>query len=508
MVQRVAIIGGGISGIAAALELSHLPDVAFRIFEGKSRLGGVLETIRQGPYLIERSADNFSTVIPDALRLSQRLGLADDLIQPNSKGRQAYVCVGRKIHPIPQGFSLMQPTRWSSIVMTPTLSWPGKLRLLAEYWVPARACQSTSGQVQEELRETLDDESLESFAIRRLGKEAYERLVEPIVSGIFTADPKTLSMAATMPQFLEMERRCGGLIRGYLAARKKDETEAARKASGARYDSFVAPRLGMSDWIEKLSLKLPTDSICLNTQVSGLQLNRSSDGTARWQLEFYHATSSGPALDGSMGPSLPSQNEFDGVILATPAATTARLLQKVSPEASHWVGGIPYASSAVAALIVNKSDLTSKVKEGFGLVVPRREDRQSLAISFTSNKYPNRAPEDQILLRVFMGGALDPQLLERSDAELLKIAVSEIRELLAWKGNQTHWQSIIRWQNAMPQYLVGHLTRVQAIDQSLASLPSIRLCGAAYQGVGIPQCVRSGIKAAQQVAESLGIAVP
>jgi len=496
-VKHLAVIGGGISGIAAALELAGTQQVQVSLLEANGRLGGVLETVRNGDYLVERSADNFSTLIPDALLLSQKYGLAADLIQPNSEGRQAFVYLGGKIYPIPAGFSLMQPTRWTSIVGTPTLSWTGKLRLLAEYWVPPRNMQTTAdGKVPSANSATTEDESLESFAVRRLGKEAFERLVEPIVSGIFTADPKTLSMAATMPQFVEMERSCGGLIRGYLAARKKDAAAAARKASGARYDSFVAPRHGMSDWIGKLASQLPPNCIRLNTRVSRIDQHRGLDNTLRWRVDL--------ANDHSTSHCTESQEYFDGVILATPAAVTSRLLRDVSHQASSLVAGIPYASSAVAAMIVSKSELASRL-DGFGIVVPRCEDRATLAISFTSNKYPGRVPEDQILLRLFLGGALNPQLVEQSDQELLKLAYSEVRAMLGWTGQRPLWQALIRWKDAMPQYLVGHLDRVAAIQQALISLPTLKLCGAAYQGVGIPQCVRSGLSAARQLVKSLDI---
>jgi protoporphyrinogen/coproporphyrinogen III oxidase len=465
--QRIAVIGGGIAGLAAGWSVSQSAQAELTLFEGSNRLGGVLETVRDGPYLIERAADNFATMIPDALELSKSCGLADDLIRPNAEGRQAFVLNRGRVLPIPAGFSLMQPTRVGSILATRTLSWKAKLRMLAEFWTARRDSE--------------EDESLESFATRRLGREAFENLVEPIVSGIFTADPSTLSMAATMPQFVKMERQHGSLIRGHLAARRQDSAAAARKASGARYDQFMAPREGMSSWVAGIAATLPQQSLRLNTSVA--KLWQDVEKKSWWLL-----SQAGEKF------------EFDAVICAMPAAATALLLRDCQPKAAEIVGGIPYASSAVVAMVVNKADLLGR-KDGFGLIVPRKENRQSLAISYSSNKYPGRVPEDQILLRVFLGGALRPEVVEYSDERLTEIAASELREILGWTANQANWQAVIRWKESMPQYLVGHVKRMQALQAELSSIRTLKLCGAAYDGVGIPQCIRGARKVARELLD-------
>lgn len=464
--KRVAIIGGGIAGIAAACKLQeHSSAFEVSIFESQPRLGGVLETVQDGPYLIERSADNFATLLPQALELSRSHAADVDLIQPEESNRQAFVLHEGTPEPIPLGFSLMQPTRLMSILTTRALTVRGKLRLLGEYWVKRR--------------ESEEDESLESFATRRLGREAFESLVEPIVSGIFTADPATLSMAATMPQFLKMERDSGGLIRGYLSSKRKDAAAAARKASGARYDQFMAPKHGMSAWIEALARNLPTERTYLNTTVQSVTV----DSQGEWTL------CSGDSV-----------HKADGVVFALPAAPCARLWEPTSTEIARLLDEVPYASSAVAALVVKKSDLAGRT-DGFGLVVPRKEGRASLALSYSSNKYSGRVPDDEILIRVFFGGAKDPKFLEQSDEEILSLAKSELRDVLQWQAHSTQWERIIRWPNAMPQYLVGHVDRMQTLSQLMKAYPTAQLCGAAYQGVGIPQCVRSGTTAAQALVE-------
>jgi oxygen-dependent protoporphyrinogen oxidase len=437
-----------------------------QLFEASNRVGGVLETIHDGPYLIERSADNFATLIPDAWNLSKELGIDAQLIRPQTLDRRAFVLNRGRLHPIPAGFSLMQPTRLGSILLTPTLSWPAKLRLLGEYWIPARGDDT--------------DESLQSFAVRRLGREAYENLVEPIVSGIFTADPATLSMRATMPQFLEMEREAGGLIRGYFASRKKDAAAAARRASGARYDQFVAPRDGMSSWIAALVDHLPADCLKLNSPVERL-LPPNAEPNSQWTIE----TSS-------------ERLSFDAVVCAAPAKVARNLLQPIVPAAASILGEIQYASSAVVAMVVNRADVKGRT-DGFGLIVPRKEGRETLAISYTSNKYPGRVPDGEILLRIFLGGALNAGMIEKTDSQLLELATGELESILGWQGSQANWQAVIRWKEAMPQYLVGHNERLQQLNQHLSKYGSLHLCGAAYQGVGIPQCVRGARQAANRL---------
>lgn len=475
--MKIAVLGGGISGLAAAQRLVRA-GAEVQLFEAASRLGGVLETLRVGEYLIERSADNFATLIPDALELSRECGCAEQLVRPNENGRQAFVWSSRGVVSIPAGFSLMQPTRFASILATPALSLGGKLRLLGEFWVPKRPPAGDD-----------DDESLESFAVRRLGREAFESLVEPIVSGIFTADPKTLSMRATMPQFVEMEQRSGGLIRGYLASKREDAAAAARRASGARYDQFMAPRDGMNSWIAAIAEQLPAESLRTSCRVEVVRPT-GVQGANGWRLEYR-----GP--DGNL-----QIDEFAGVVCALPAANTANLLEGWANTASMLVRQIEYASSVVYAVIINRRDLSAR-QDGFGMIVPGKFGRDAMAISYTSNKYPNRVPADEILLRVFLGGAMRPEVIDLPDAQIEHMAVRELRELLGWTGSEPNWSGIIRWRNAMPQYKVGHVSRLKLLKQALDPFQTFQLCGAAYEGVGIPQCVRAARKASDRLLDEL-----
>lgn len=480
--KKVAVIGGGISGLSAALWLTKptafagdRPQPSVTLFERSTRLGGVIETLRDGDCLVEKGADNFATLLPHALELTETFGDVNDLIAPVENDRRAFVVSGGQLQPIPVGFSLMQPTRLWPVLTTPTLSWSGRLRVLGEYFVKAKPSADSS-----------QDESLESFAVRRLGREAFERLVEPIVGGIFTADPATLSMRATLPQFLQMEAKHGGLIRGHLASKRKDAVSAARKASGARYDQFRAPQAGMQSWIDRLAAALPEDSLQLNSRVQSIE-----KVGPLWQVAY------------RVGDGVSQRAEFDGLIIATPAKPTSQLLEEIDAELAKHLAAIQYASSAVVAMIVNKADVGGRI-DGFGAIVPSREKRQALAISFTSNKYPGRVPDGKILVRIFFGGALKFDVLDKNDGQLRELALQELRDLLAYRGPEPEFSEVLRWPEAMPQYKVGHVDRVQEIRARLELHRGLQLCGAAYQGVGIPQCIRSGKEAAEATLHSFG----
>ena len=461
--RKIAVIGGGISGLSAAWYLQRQERYEVHLFERSSRLGGVIETLYDGPYLIEKGADNFATLIPDALELSRELGLDDSLLTPNENHRLARVVYRGKLYPIPAGFSLMQPTRLDAILATRVLSWPGKIRLLAEYFVPGR--------------KSSEDESLQDFAIRRLGREAFERLVEPIVGGIFTARADRLSMQAAMPQFVAMEKQHGGLIRAFLKTQRKTSpsrsegelgSEASRRASGARYDQFRAPRAGMQWWIDGIARRLDRVTFHRDCEIVRLE-PRGSD----WLL-----------VD-----ALGDEHVADGVLLTTPAPISAKLVDSFAREAAEDLQRIEYASSAVVVLVVRKDQLRSE-DLCFGVVVPQIEKRKCVAISFSSEKYPGRTPEDEVLLRVFIGGAAQPELYSKSDEELIEMAKGEVRELLGLTSTPIAHR-VVRWPNAMPQYAVGHVELVDRVRRSLMAFPRLQLAGNAYEGVGIPQCIRS-----------------
>jgi len=462
----VVVVGGGITGLAAAVRLVETdPSLQLRLIEAGSRLGGVLQTENRDGYLIERGADNFITNLPWGLELARRVGLEDDLLRTNPTRRRALVVARGRLQPVPDGFLLMQPQQCWPIVRSPILSLVGKLRLAAECLIPRR-------------RESAD-ESLASFVRRRLGREAFERLVQPLVGGIYTADPEKLSMAATLKRFQDMEREHGSLIRAAL--RRRPTARDGQSDSGARYSLFVAPRQGMSSLIDAAAQRLPAGAVQLGTRVD--RIDRDVSGS--WRLSLSDGTT----------------QSCGGLILATPAGQAARLVEPIQARAAELLAGIPHASSAVVCLGYRRSDIAAPL-EGFGFVVPAVENRQILAASFASLKFPGRAPDDAVLIRVFIGGALQQHLLERDDQQLIDISRSELAELIGAAG-RPQLTEVVRWPRTMPQYHLGHLERIGELEQLVAAIPNLEIAGNAYHGVGIPQCIESGQRAAERLLATI-----
>ncbi len=462
--RRIAVIGGGITGLAAAHRVSELaPDCQVTLFEAGGRLGGALHTERQGDFLLELGADNFITNVPWGVDLCRRIGIKDQLLQTNAERRRALIVRDGKLYPVPEGFMLMEPRQVWPLLASPLLSISGKLRLLGEYFVRARRDGA--------------DESLASFARRRLGREAFERLVQPLAAGIYTADPEKLSLAATMPRFLEMERQHGGLIR----AVQRGRASAGEAGSGARYSLFVAPRDGMQTLAAAVAARLPAGCVRLNTAVQ-LISPRAAGG---WDVSIAGAAAA---------------ENFDAVILATRAPVAGSLVQAFDQQLASELLQIPYASSAVVVAAYEDKQF-ARPPSGFGFVVPDVERRPILAGSFTSMKFVNRAPAGWTVVRVFMGGAMRPELAAAADDELCAIAKSQLAELLGVRGEPA-FTHVARWQKAMPQYHLGHVERVAEIKHRTANWPGLELAGNAYEGVGVPLCIRSGEGAADRAVKA------
>lgn len=462
---RVAVIGGGMSGLAAAHRLTErLPAVELVLFEAGDRVGGILDTLHADGFLIERSADNFLTRMPWAVDLCGRIGLGDQLLATNAAHRRAFVVHRGRLQPVPEGFVLMEPRRLWSVMRSPILSPVGKFDLLRRWWLANRRRNVDQNRPP-------GDESVASFARRQLGKQAFERLVQPLVGGIYAGDAERLSMAATMPQFFEQRK----------PQSRKPEEETMRLESGARYGMFQAPRLGMSSLIDALVARLPAGAIRLGTPVSRVTcLDRV------WLVSL---------------SSQASPQEFDAVILATPAHASARLLAEMDAELAARLGEIEYAGSVVVSLGFRREQIQHRL-DGFGVVVPRSEGRRIIAASFASIKFPGRAPEGHVVVRVFVGGALQPELVELADDQLADLAHEELASLVGLSG-RAELMDVARWPAAMPQYDVGHLDRVRQIEELASRHRGLELAGNAFRGVGIPQCIHSGEQAAERIADGL-----
>ena len=462
--RRVVVVGGGIAGLAAAHRLvEHARDGAdldVVLLEGSARLGGSLGTERQGGFLLEHGADSMITDKPWGLALCERVALADRLVGTREGERRTYVVHDGRLHALPEGFLLLAPTALWPLVRSPIFSILGKARMALDLVLPRGGAGA--------------DESLGAFVRRRLGAEALERVADPLVGGIYTADPERLSLAATMPRLLELERAHRSVILGL-----RQSAGAARASAGARYALFVAPADGMGALVEGVARALPEGVVRLRATVESL----ARDGP-RWRV-----AAGAQAFDA------------DAVIVTAPAWVAAQLVAPHDGALARDLDGIEYASSATVTLGFRAEGVADKL-EGFGFVVPFVERRSLLACTFASRKYPGRAPEGHELLRAFVGGARRPDLVELDDESLLGTVRAELRALLGIVAEPILTR-VERWRRAMPQYAVGHLDRVRDIESRAAALPGLGLAGAAYRGVGIPDCVRSGEAAADAVAGRL-----
>jgi oxygen-dependent protoporphyrinogen oxidase len=462
-IPRVVIIGGGITGLAATHRLSELAiaremPVQVTLLERDEHLGGALRTVVREGFVMETGADSFLTEKPWAAQLASRLGLESELIPTRAEFRKTYVVRRGRLVQIPVGFSLLAPMHLWPVITSPLFSPWGKLRMALEPMIPKRAAAS--------------DESLASFVTRRLGGEVLARVAQPLAGGIYTADPSELSMRATMPRFVEMERLHGSLARGMRAAEAARATQQSG-TSGARWSMFLTLRGGVSALPDALVSRLE-GSIRRGAQVVAVE--RANDA---WRLTL----ASG------------SQLEADAVICAAHAYTAADLLRGLESRLAEHLGSISYASAATVNLTWRVADFP-KPPDAFGFVVPSLEHRKIIAGSFSSLKFEGRAPGGFILARVFLGGVLQSEMMKLSDDEMVATARDEFRDLLGVTA-APGLTEVQRWPAAMPQYAVGHLDRISEIDKLTAHLPDFFLAGAAYRGVGIPDCVHSGENAAE-----------
>ncbi len=452
------------------------------LVEPSGRVGGVVDTVRRDGWLIERSADSFLAARPEAVALVERVGLTGELIGVDPRVRRALILHRGRTQPVPAGFRLLAPGLLQSILTTPLLSPLARLRLLCERFVPARS-------------RGVADESLEQFAVRRLGREAFEQLVQPLAAGIWTADPARLSMAAACPEFFAMEVRDGGLWAG---EQKRGRAAAgAQQAAGARYGQFLTLASGMETLPRRLADQLASRGVQFIT-ASATGLSRRPDDAWEVSLEGTVAAATGGEV-AAAAVSPPAAIEADAVVVAVPSTKAAELLRTCDPALAAALAAIEYAGSAIVSLGFAREDVAHPL-DAAGVVVPRREGRRILAVSFSSQKFPGRAPAGSVLMRTFVGGALDPEAASLDDERLVPLVLNELRDVLGARGTPRIVQ-IDRWRGAMPQYTVGHTDRVAQIQRLVAAHRGLALAGAAYEGVGIPQVIASGQAAAASLRQ-------
>ncbi len=459
---RVAIIGGGISGLSAAVALEDArrkgARVEYALLESSDRVGGVLRSKQVEGCVVEGGPDSFLTEKSWAADYCRELGLGDQLIASNDGQRRTYIVVHGRMVPIPDGLQFMVPTRLLPIALSPLFSLETKLRMAREYFTAANGATDT------------EDESVAQLVERHYGREMVERLADPLLAGVYGGDAASLSASAVLPRFVELERRFGSLSRGMLEIRRK-----AKRSQQAPRSIFTSLRDGMQQLAEAAAARLDPAAIQLGNPVRALQQD----------------------VDGWRVISKDSANEvFNAVIVATPAYVAASLLETVDGKLAAELRQVAYSSSMTVTLGFQRGAL-AHTPGGFGFLVPRTEGRHMLACTFAHTKFPQRVPEDKALLRCFFG-ARNEAALDLPDEELLRIVRQELREL-AGITEEPLFSRIYRWRRAMAQYGVGHLQRMARVKQSLEAQGGLQLAGNAYRGIGIPDCIASGQQAAAEV---------
>jgi oxygen-dependent protoporphyrinogen oxidase len=456
---RVAIIGGGISGLSAAYFLEKEAaaagvDIAIDLFEARNRLGGVIVTARQGDSLVEGGPESFLAVKTAAADLCRELGLGDQLLPSNDELRKTFVLQGGRLRELPEGLMFVVPSRIWPLFTSDLLSWKAKLRLVTS---PLRAAPRMQGH----------DIAVAEFIRQRFGNEVLERLAEPLLAAVYGADVDALSARAALPQLVAIEEKYGSLWKGLRAA-------AADSRRRPKTSLFITLRGGVGQLIETLHARLHRTTVHTETMVRSVR--RAMDGRGL-------TIESGAA-----------ETAVDAVIVATPAHSAATLLRELDRPLAEQLGMIRYHSSLIVAFGFARTEFRSP-PEGFGFVVPRSEGRRLVALTWVSTKFRFRSSADQLLVRCFLGGARDPEAAQWTDDQLAAVSLQELNEIC---GESVHpsFHRVYRWNLSMPEYGLGHLERLRQIESLVAGQPGLFLAGNGYRGVGIPDCIQSGERAA------------
>jgi len=466
--RRIAIIGGGISGLSAAFALEQQrkklsAPVEYVLFEATDQLGGVLVTERVNECLVEGGPDSFITEKPWAADLCREIGLEDQLIGSNDADRKTYILVNGRLVVLPDGLMFMVPTKILPTVLSPLFGIGTKIRMAREWFHPPH--------------KATEDETVASLVERHYGPEMVERLADPLLSGVYGGEANQLSVRAVLPRFAEMESKYGSLGRAMLSARR----QMAETAKAPARPLFTSLKNGMQQMVETLAARLTPSLLRTGHPVQAIQ----------------------PLPDGWLVSARAQSDHFHAVIVATPAPVAAELVAPFATSLSKELSAIQYSSSVTVTLGYDQG-VRSSLPPGFGFLVPRSEGTRMLACTFVHNKFPHRAPEDRALIRCFLGGSRDEPVVSLSDEEITEIVRRELRHILSIQA-EPRFVRVYKWRGAMAQYGVGHLERLERIDAGCRQIPGLFLAGNGYRGIGVPDCVRSGSQAAMRALASVGV---
>lgn len=466
--MRIAIIGGGLSGLAAAYQ-AHQDGLEFRLFEASGRFGGVVETeIGEDGAVIEGGAESCLSSKPEMMELVRALGLEDEVVSTVRENLGSFIVRDGTLHPIPKGLRLMAPSLWWPFLRSGLLSWRGKLRALLDLFLPAR-----------DVSLPLPEESLAEFVTRRLGAEVLHYLAQPMVAGIYGADPQLLSLDATMPLFPRLEQEHGSVIRGLRQMNTEGE------ATGARYNLFFSLKRGFGSVIEALIQNLPSDSLRQGCRVDSLEKIESPGSASRWRV-------------GVRGE---EAETFDAVVLAVPATVAAALLGRIDADLASSLGEITYRPAVTVNLSYEPELYDHVVPRAYGFVVPAQEKRPLLACTFSSRKWPGRDSEERGVLRTYFGGPGMDWAMRASDEDLIAVSETQLSELIGLYEPAIE-ATVHRYPLGLPEYRVGHRQRVQSWNEATELHGTLALAGNYMDGVGLPDCVRSGRNAIKKLQSS------
>lgn len=464
--KTVAVVGGGISGLAAAYRLlTSGHDLKPFVLEASDRLGGVLRTEIDGEWVIEGGPESFLSVKPRGIGLARELGLEDRFQWTRDDTRGSYLLRDGVLHRMPEGLTGLIPTQVAPMAKTKLVTLPGKLRMALDFVIPPKKDDA--------------DETLESFVTRRLGRDVYLHLIEPLMAGIYSGSGAELSLAATFPQLRAAEREHGGLVKGVLAQRRAAK---ARPIGHQSQQGFLSFRTGIHELTDALHASIESRGGVVQLRRNVVDIRRGQDDRF-----IVNAESEGQVY----------QHAYDAVVLAAPAHAQANLLRHLDADAADAMSRIPQVSTALILLGYRES-ATATSPASHGYLVPRAERRKVKAVTWMSSKWAGRAPEGHFLVRGFVGRSGEQDVLERSDDELVEILRDELREISGIEGDPV-LRRVFRPTLASPQYTLGHLDRVERIEAAMDRVPGLGIAGNMLRGVGIPDVIAAGETAADRL---------